>query len=119
MARSTTMSSSFVPNPFRSISEMCAKLDLSNSKYALGWRLVEYKLGHIHGLPLSRGRICASDGISCIIITPNGFYIGHHAWFVIEKEEQDKDVLIVANPRKQKVGKKEAILAELNDLLSI
>lgn len=113
--------SDFIPNPFRDVGDMCANLDIEQSKYGLGWRLTDYELGAIHGLPLSRGRICASDGISCVIITETGFYIGHHAWFVVEKQPSEQKVAIIAaKETKQSVSiKKQAILNELNSLLDL
>ena len=106
-------------NPFRDVGHMCQALDLNQSKYGLGWRLTEYKLGAIHGLPMSRGRICASDGISCVIITETGFYIGHHDWFQIEKRPWTMKVQS-AKATKQSVSiKKLAIINELNALLDV
>lgn len=83
-----------VVNPFRSVSEMCEQLGLPESKFALGWRLTDYDLGAIHGLPLSRGRLAATDGIMCIIIRERLHpYVGHVGWFEIERfAVEDLDV---------------------------
>lgn len=110
-----------INNPFRDTGHMCQILDLNQSKYGLGWRLVDYKLGAIHGLPQSRGRICASDGISCVIITESGFYIGHHAWFKVEKEPREHKIRIDTAKETSTKGsiKKAAILTELNALLDL
>lgn len=93
----------FAPHPFRNVSQMCETLGLAYSKFALGWRLTEYVLGSINGLPKSRGRIIATDGCMCLILQyPIKVYIGHFASFVPDEVLEEPEP-IVKKSRKEKL----------------
>ncbi len=80
----------FIPPKFKSVSDMCMNLNLPGSKFALGWRLTEVRVGEIVGLPKSRGFIVATDGMLCIILQPTGHYIGHVKWFTPDEVEESE-----------------------------
>lgn len=131
IASLASIDDSLVINPFRSVGELCEQLGLPESSYALGWRLTDYDLGAIRGLPMSRGRVAATDGIMCIIVRERLHpYIGHYNWFEVECTALgDLDVddarLVVAH-RKGKVvkpknvinEKKHKNIQEVNDLIA-
>lgn len=108
----------FTPNPFRSIGEFAAHFDLALNRKSF-WRLTEYKLGHITGLPNSWGRIVATDGIMCYIFqgVEGKLYHGHVSSFVIDEAEYS----IGDNTKKVKSGeaksrkRKESFLDGLTD----
>jgi len=49
---------------------------------------------------MSRGRVVATDGMMCVIITDNGFFVGHYFWFSPE-EKTDKERLPAAKGTKK------------------
>lgn len=60
------------------------------------WRLTEYELGEINGLPKSRGRVVATNGIMCYIQTaPDCLYFGH---FTAWKPDVSDSPIRVKNP---------------------
>ena len=72
---------------FPSVAVMCEQLSLPESKFALGWRLVDRAQGEINGLPNSRGTLIATDGMTCLIIGEDGgLYFGHYDFFVEDVE---------------------------------
>lgn len=76
-----------IENPFRSVSHLCEALRLPQSRLGLGWRLVDAAQGQIIALPLSRGRVVATDGVMCVIQTEdNRLYFGHWEWFEADRQ---------------------------------
>lgn len=72
-------------NPHRSVAEFFA--DNSMPIPRGDWRLTDYDLGEINGLPKSRGRVVATNGIMCYIQQETGLYCGHFtAWIPDHKE---------------------------------
>lgn len=82
------------PNPHRSVDDFFM---LNNLTHPRGdWRLTEYELGMVVGLPKSYGRVVATNGIMCFIQTaPDVLYYGHFtAW---QADESDKPISKVNN----------------------
>lgn len=76
-------------NPFPSVSHMCEALKIPESRFAQGWRLVSAVQGQITALPRSRGKVVATDGLMCLILTEDGgFYFGHYSWFMPDKTDK-------------------------------
>lgn len=77
-----------------------AKHGLTQSKKLLGWRLASEQLGEIIGLPLSRGRLMATNGIDCLIETEIGtIYKGHVAFFIHDEVENEESTTTVKEPK--------------------
>ena len=73
-------------NPHRSVAEFFA-LNAMPIPRDGDWRLTDYDLGEINGLPRSRGRVVATNGIMCYIQQETGLYLGHFtAWIPDHKE---------------------------------
>lgn len=109
-------SPSFKLNPFTSVSQMCERLGLPESKFCLGWRLVDVRIGELNGLPKSRGRLVATNGMQCIILTDDNFFIGHIAWFnqdkeAVEQQQDNKPTKVVASVTKP--SKRQELLSKL------
>ena len=97
-----------IQNPFPSVSRLCETLGLPESKFALGWRLVNAAIGQVSGVPKSRGKVVATNGMMCIIQTEDGgFYFGHWNWFERDEAEEIEGASPSANrprkPRKPKI----------------
>lgn len=72
-------------NPHRSVAEFFATNLMSLPRG--DWRLTDYVLGEINGLPKSRGRVVATNGIMCYIQQEYGLYYGHYtSWTPDHKE---------------------------------
>ena len=72
-------------NPHRSVAEFFAANSMPLPRG--DWRLTDYDLGEINGLPNSRGRVVATNGIMCYIQQEHGLYLGHFtAWIPDHKE---------------------------------
>lgn len=100
-----------VSNPFPSVSRLCETLSLPESKFALGWRLVDAELGQIIGVPRSRGRVVATDGMQCIVMTEDGgFFVGHYEWFV--RDEQEEEQGETSSGKATRKGRKPKVLIE-------
>jgi len=53
------------------------------------WRLAEPKLGEIVGVPNSRGKLIATNGIECFIVREDdSLFRGHLDWFKADKQEK-------------------------------
>jgi len=68
------------PNPYKDVYHFFAANQMPCPRG--DWRLTEYELGEINGLPKSRGRVVCTNGIMCYIqIAPDVLYYGHiTAW---------------------------------------
>lgn len=86
----------YFPNPFASISELWQRLGTTPPSWLI-WRLTNYKLGMVNGIPNSRGRLVATDGVMCVILQDNidknedvNYFLGHiSAWVDEEKFQVD------------------------------
>jgi hypothetical protein len=63
------------------------------------WRLTDYLLGHVNGLPHFYGRLLATDGISCLILCADGEVREGHLEFFVPEE----GVMVSAFPVKKKL----------------
>lgn len=94
------------PHPFATVSELFDAFNYQPTKKR-EWRLTDFDLGHINGLPASYGRLAATDGILCVIITGTGLFEGHIASFVHEYNLDDViEPRINASSRKNKTKNK-------------
>lgn len=79
------------PPPFASLAAFLAAYSLPGKRYG-DWRLSDYVLGHINGLPASRGRMVATNGIMCFIIREDRtLYEGHVQHWVHENNVEDNE----------------------------
>ena len=99
---------------------MCEQLGLPESKFSLGWRLVDVRIGELNGLPTSRGRLVATDGMQCVILNDTTFFIGHIAWFNVDKEAEKEalgevsvDAAKATKSTKSKPSKRQEMLSKL------
>lgn len=77
------------PNPYRDVWHFFKENHLPSFKG--DWRLTEYELGHINGLPKSYGRVVATNGIMCYIqIAPDVLYYGHFTAWIPDEIESTK-----------------------------
>lgn len=72
-------------NPHRSVCEFFASNGMPLPKG--DWRLTDYDLGEINGLPRSRGRVVATNGIMCYIQQEHGLYCGHFTAWIPDRKE--------------------------------
>lgn len=72
-------------NPHRSVCEFFASNAMPLPRG--DWRLTDYDLGEINGLPLSRGRVVATNGIMCYIQQEHGLYCGHFTAWIPDRKE--------------------------------
>lgn len=100
-----------ITNPFPSVSALCEMLGLPESKFGLGWRLTDAVLGEINAIKKARGRVVATDGMMCVIVTEdNKFCFGHYSWFVPDEEENEEDETTSAKAKRK--ARKPKILVE-------
>lgn len=79
------------PQPFSSLAAFLAAYNLPGKRYGQ-WRLTDYVLGHVNGLPASRGRMVATNGIMCFIIREDRtLYEGHVQHWVHENNVEDRE----------------------------
>ncbi len=76
-------------NPYGTLSRLCESIKRPYPKNG-HWRLAEYRLCHVNALPNSHGRLVATDGILCWIITERGLFEGHFAHLVYEDESEPR-----------------------------
>lgn len=76
----------FAPNPYKSVSECFAAFRQVMPKGH--WRLCNYLLGHINGLPNLTGRSIATNGILVLVINRCNMtcFFGHLENFVLDDE---------------------------------
>lgn len=93
----------FAPHPFKSLAQMCLvlRVKLPQAKHCY-WRLCDYELGYVDGLPNSYGRSLATNGLHVLVLHPDtgktGLY--HKEWFkpvdVLEESDGSR------KPRREK-----------------
>lgn len=90
-----------VPNPYMDVWHFFKSNHLPSERG--DWRLTDYVLGEINGLPKSRGRVVATNGLMCYIqIAPDVLYYGHFTAWVPDEIESDR-VPTLRIPKQAKV----------------
>ena len=79
-------------SPYKSVSSFFAEHDIPRDrKTADSWRLTDYLLGEIQGVPGSRGRVAVTDGVMCYIVRENqSLFYGHFEWFEEDDDERSE-----------------------------
>lgn len=79
MSRPTTPT----PADHEEVSTLCARHNLTMSKFALGWHVTAPLVGAVNGLPTLRGQLLLTDGMTCVVLRSDGStFRAHYAWFV-------------------------------------
>lgn len=88
------------PNPYRDVWHFFKENRLPSERG--DWRLTEYELGEVNGLPKSRGRVVATNGLMCyIVIAPDVLYYGHYTAWIPDQIEKDEVKLSSYQPTKK------------------